>query len=88
MTRPYRVSRRYVFLDKEPVLLYYIENIPFAFDSLEKAEKEDKWVLTECASNPEYTLQDILRFGDYLTQEECHPVLFDLDLYNPDVIPT
>ena len=38
--------------------------------------------------NPEYTLQDILRSGDYLQLEECHPVFFELDLYNPEVLPT
>tara|TARA_B100000902_G_scaffold222423_1_gene211359 strand:+ start:1021 stop:1296 length:276 start_codon:yes stop_codon:yes gene_type:complete len=88
MARPYRISRKYVFLDKEPVLLYYIEDVPFAFDSLEREEKQEKWVLIECAMNPEYTLQDILRAGDYLQLEECHPVFFELDLYNPEVLPT
>ena len=62
--------------------------MPFAFDTLEREEKQEKWVLTECAMNPEYTLQDILRSGDYLQLEECHPVFFELDLYNPEVLPT
>ena len=88
MARPYRITRKYVFLDKEPVLLYYIENMPFAFDTLEREEKQEKWVLTECAVNPEYTLQDILTAGDYLQLEECHRVFFELDLYNPEVLPT
>ena len=55
MARPYRITRKYVFLDKEPVLLSYIENIHFALDTLEREEKKEKWVLTECAMNPEYT---------------------------------
>lgn len=83
----YRVSRKHVFVDNDPVLMYYVENIPFAFDALEKDQREDKWVLSEAAINESYTLDDILRFSDYLVAEECHPVLFDLDLINPEVLP-
>ena len=83
----YTISRKHVFIDNEPVLMYYIENIPFAFDILEKEEKEDKWILSEAAINPEYTMEDIFRFSDYLIAEECHPVLFELDLINPELIP-
>ena len=61
--------------------------MPFAFDVLEEDEKEDKWILSEAALNPEYTMDDIFRFSDYLIAEECHPVLFELDLVNPEVLP-
>ena len=67
--------------------MYYVENMPFAFDVLEKEQKEDKWILSEAAINPEYTLEDLFRWSDYLIAEECHPVLFELDLVNPEVLP-
>jgi hypothetical protein len=86
-TFKYTISRRHVFVDNEPVLMYYIESIPFAFDILEREEKEDKWILSEAALNQEYTLEDIFRYSDYLIAEECHPVLFELDLINPEVLP-
>ena len=86
-TFKYTISRRHVFVDNEPVLMYYIESIPFAFDILEREEKEDKWILSEAALNQEYTLEDIFRYSDYLIAEECHPVLFELDLVNPEVLP-
>ena len=72
----YTITRKHVFVDNEPVLMYYIENIPFAFDILEENEKHDKWILSEAALNQEYTMQDIFRYSDYLIAEECHPVLF------------
>ena len=87
MSNKYTISKKHVFVDSEPVLMYYIENIPFAFDVLENDEKQDKWILSEAAINPEYTLEDIFRFSDYLIAEECHPVLFELDLINPEVLP-
>jgi len=86
-TFKYTISRRHVFVDNEPVLMYYIESIPFAFDILEREEKEDKWILSEAALNQEYTLEDIFKYSDYLIAEECHPVLFELDLVNPEVLP-
>ena len=45
-----------MFLDKEPVLMYFIENVAFQFDSLDRIEKEDKWILSEAASNEELSL--------------------------------
>ena len=87
-TFKYTISKKHVFVDNEPVLMYYVENMPFAFDVLEREEKQDKWILSEaCAINPEYTLEDIFRYSDYLIAEECHPVLFELDLVNPEVLP-
>lgn len=86
-TLKYTISRRHVFIDNEPVLMYFIESIPFAFDILENDEKQDKWILSEAALNQEYTLEDIFRYSDYLIAEECHPVLFELDLINPEVLP-
>ena len=83
----YKIDKRHVFIDHEPVLMYFVNDIPFAFDGLDQHQKQDKWILTECAINPEYTLEDILRWSDYLMEEECHPVLFELDLLNPEIIP-
>lgn len=83
----YTISRKHVFIDNQPVLMYYIENIPFAFDLLEEEDKNDPWILAEAAINPEYMMEDIFRFSDYLIAEECHPVLFELDLVNPEVLP-
>ena len=83
----YQIVKRQVFVESEPVRMYFINDIPFAFDGLEHHQKQDKWILTECAINPEYTLEDILRWGDYLMEEECHPVLFELDLLNREILP-
>lgn len=83
----YTICKKHVFVDNMPVLMYYIENMPFAFDVLEETEKNDKWILSEAAINPEYTLTDIFRFSDYLIAEECHPLLFELSLLNPEILP-
>ncbi len=86
-TFKYTISRRHVFVDNEPVLMYFVENMPFAFDVLEDEQKNDKWILAEAALNEDYTMEDIFKYSDYLIAEECHPVLFELDLINPEVMP-
>ena len=86
-TFKYTISRKHCFVDNEPVLMYFVEGVPFAFDVLEREQKEDKWILSEAALNQEYTLDDIFRYSDYLIAEECHPVLFELELVNPEVLP-
>lgn len=83
----YTIAKKHVFVDNMPVLMYYIENIPFAFDVLEETDANDKWILAEAAINPEYTLNDVFRFSDYLIAEECHPLLFELSLLNPEILP-
>ena len=87
MSFKYNVDKRHVFVDNQPVLMYFIQEIPFAMDELTLQQKQDKWILSEAAINPEYTLQDIFRWSDYLIAEECHPVIFDLDIVNPEVLP-
>jgi len=51
----YTISRKHVFVDNVPVLMYYVESMPFAFDVLEDEDKNDKWILAEAALNEEYT---------------------------------
>ena len=87
MSFKYHVDKRHVFVDNQPVLMYFIQEIPFAMDELTLQQKQDKWILSEASINPEYTLQDIFRWSDYLIAEECHPVIFDLDIVNPEVLP-
>ena len=76
----YIISKKHCFVDNDPVLMYYVNDTPFAFDTLEKEEKEDKWILSEAAINQDYTLEDVFKWSDYLIAEECHPVLFELEL--------
>ncbi len=67
--------------------MYFIEGMPFAYDSIEKEELEDKWVLSEAAINPEFTWDQIDRSSDYLIAEELHPCLFPIEMRNPELMP-
>tara|TARA_B100000925_G_C21973466_1_gene458960 strand:- start:758 stop:1054 length:297 start_codon:yes stop_codon:yes gene_type:complete len=88
----YELSSKYVFCTfpenyQTIVKMYFIEGMPFAYDSIEKEELEDKWVLSEAAINPEFTWDQIDRSSDYLIAEELHPCLFPIEMRNPELMP-
>ena len=83
----YEIHMLHCFCDNVPVKMYFISGIPFTFDSLEDHEKQDKWILSECAVNPEFTMEYIYQASDYLIAEEVHPLLFDVQVLNPELLP-
>ena len=50
--------------------MYFIEGMPFAYDTIDKEELEDHWVKSEAATNPEFTWDQVERASEYLIQEE------------------
>ena len=88
----YTITSKYVFCSfpgnyETIVKMYFIENLPFSFDTLEKEELEDHWVKSEAALNPEFDLEQLDKYSDYLIQEAMHPLLFELELLNPELLP-
>jgi hypothetical protein len=84
-----KIEQRYCWYNKgsQIVLMYFISGVPFTFDDLpdycmtdfdiiEKADKERRW-------DPE----DLYRTSFYLIDEEAHPLLFEVDLENPEMLP-
>ena len=83
----YELETKYCFCDSVPVKMYFIAGMPFTFDALENEQKQDKWILSECAVNPEFTMEYIYQASDYLIAEECHPMLFEVEVRNPELMP-
>jgi hypothetical protein len=88
----YKITSKYVFCtfpeDYETIVrMYFIEGVPFTFDTVEKEELEDKWIKAEAALNPEFTLDQLDQCSSYLIEEECHPCLFEVELMNPELLP-
>ena len=88
----YQITSKYVFCtfpeDYETIVrMYFIEGVPFTFDTVEKEELEDKWIKAEAALNPEFTLDQLDQYSSYLIEEECHPCLFEVELMNPELLP-
>ena len=69
------------------VLMYFINQVPFTFDDLPDESMYDLELIAladrECRFEPE----DLYYSSFYLIDEQCHPMLFELDLENPEMLP-
>ena len=74
-------------MDGTSVQMYFIENMPFTYDLLTRDQRQDRWILFECALNPEFTAEQVLKNSEYLLQEEMHPLLFDVPVIAIETMP-
>lgn len=72
---------------KEIVKVYYIEGIPFDLDHLEKIQQDNPEIISEADKNIGVHADEIFRKSDYLIAEMMHPLLFDLEIDNPEEMP-
>jgi hypothetical protein len=82
---------RWYHIPKEPpslVKVYCIEGIPYEFDLVEKIQQDNPEILTDANSNKGIHADDVFKKSDYLIAEMMHPLLFELDLENPEELPT
>ena len=73
--------------DKFIIKTYYINNIAFTFDELPSIAQDDTEIIKK--ANEQLTLTPEIFFlkSFYLIDEEAHPLLFDMDLENPEDLP-
>ena len=86
----YRIDTKYAWYDHEGdhlVLMYLIQNIPFTFDELPELARQNPSVIQLANSYPRETAEDMYRASIYLMMEECHPMMYELELENPELLP-
>ncbi len=86
----YHIDTKYAWYDHEGehlVLLYLIQNMPFTFDELPELARTNPSVIQLANSYPRLTAEDMYRASMYLISEQCHPMLFELELENPELLP-
>lgn len=88
----YTITSKYVFCSfpenyETIVKMYFIEGIPFTFDTVEQEDLDDPWVKAEAAINPEFDVDYVYQSSDYLIAEEAHPLLFEVQVKNPELLP-
>jgi hypothetical protein len=86
----YKLSSNYrwYLIPKEPIILarvYYIEGIPFDLDEINKEENLN--AINEANSQMSLKADDLFKYSDYLISEMVHPMLFELELENPEELP-
>ena len=85
----YRIDARYCWYNRgqQLVLMYFINNVPFTFDDVPDEFYYDL-ELRELADNERsFEPEDLFHSSFYLIDEECHPLMFELELENPEMLP-
>jgi hypothetical protein len=72
--------------DKFIIKTYYINNIPFTFDELPEIAQDDPEIIAKAEQQLTMTPEIFYQKSFYLIDEEAHPMLFELDLENPEVL--
>jgi hypothetical protein len=85
----YRIDSTYCWYNRrtELVLMYFINNIPFTFDDVPESYIYDREILELADNEREFEPEDLYQSSYYLIMEECHPLMFELDLENPEMLP-
>jgi len=85
----YRIDTRYVWYNHgtEIVLMYFINQIPFTFDDLPKTAMQDLELIHLADNERRFEPDDLYQASYYLMLEECHPLMFELELENPEMLP-
>lgn len=83
----YKIYSHYCYHNGIIVDMYFINGIPFTFDDIPTLLQDDPYVQIEARDQNEYSVEDMYNFSNYLIMEECHPLLFELDLENPEELP-
>ena len=85
----YRIDAKYVWYNHgvQIVLMYFIQNIPFTFDEVENDGLNDLELIQLADNERRFNPEDLYKSSFYLIDEECHPMLFEVDLENPEMMP-
>lgn len=87
MSYNYKITSSYCYHNGEIVDMYFINGIPFTFDDIPTIMQDDPYIQMEANDNFSYTTFDLYRWSNYLIDELCHPLLFELQLANPEELP-
>ena len=85
----YRIDTTHVWYNEgsQIVLMYFINHIPFTFDELPDESIYDLELIKIADNERRYEPEDLYRTSFYLIDEQCHPMLFELELENPEMLP-
>ena len=85
----YRIDTAYCWYNRgtELVLMYFINNIPFTFDDVPESYIYNQEILELADNERRFEPEDLYQSSYYLIMEECHPLMFELELENPEMLP-
>jgi hypothetical protein len=72
--------------DKFIILTYYINGIAFTFDEISPIMQDDPEIIKRANEHLTYNPEFFYLKSFYLIDEQAHPMLFEMDLENPEVL--
>ena len=85
----YRIDTAYCWYNDGSMIvkMYFINHIPFTFDELPDGHLYDQDLCRAADKNRTFEPEDLYRSSFYLIDEEVHPMLFPVELENPEDLP-
>ena len=87
MNSEYILTQGYVFLEGSVVRMYFVQGIPYTFDELPKIIQDHPSIQTEALKGCDWDLDILYTWSAYLMEEELHPLVFDIKVDNPALLP-
>jgi hypothetical protein len=72
--------------DKFIIKTYYINGIAFTFDEISPIIQDDPEIIKKANEHLTYDPEFFYLKSFYLIDEQAHPMLFEMDLENPEVL--
>jgi hypothetical protein len=72
--------------DRFLIKTFHINYMPFTFDEIPSIAQDDPEIIEEATRNPIMTPNILFLNSYYLIAEEAHPLLFEVNLENPEVL--
>lgn len=85
----YKITHAYCWYNEGTMIvkMYFINEIPFTFDELPDGHLYDKDLIELADQNCTFEPENLYKNSFYLIDEEAHPMLFPVDLENPEDMP-
>ena len=85
----YRIDARYVWYNRGSVivLMYFMNSLPFTFDDVPDSMMYDLELIELADKERRFEPEDLYQCSYYLILEEAHPLMFDVELENPEMLP-
>ena len=87
----YRIETEYAWYDTQEgsnvIVVYFIQSVPFTFDELPEIARNLPEVVKSADENKRWSAEDMYRASMYLMMEECHPMMYELEIENPELLP-
>ena len=84
----YKVTAKNILTDEEGIVkAYFLNEIPFTYDSLDDSVKEEEHIVAEAIKYPCISIELIHQKSAYLLEEGLHPLLSGITLHPESTLP-